>query len=568
MILIIEFIKQSDLVKLVLGFIFVFAVVFLTSFYQEQKYLKMIRNKIKNMYGTSLKIEEFDANMKSVSSFFRNIGKISGIIDDITWNDLNMDDVYKKLNNTQSTAGREILYKILRENDKSVDELDKRDKLIEYFRNNEKDRFNVQYILAKLGISSDLYVTNCLYNDRDDSKSKLAVYNILAFAPLILLVVSIFNKWFLVIVILSLILNISLSMRNKSKNFEVNGYSYMIKVVNTANSIYKLGINILDVNFESVREDLNKMKNIRRKNIGKNPTNVFSEANIFYEYTNLIFLRELRSYEDVKEIIIKNSDKLKRIYSYIGEIDALIAISSFRESLEFYSTPLLINGKKLEGNTIDFEEIYHPLIKNPVVNSGTFKKGCLITGSNASGKSTFIKTIAINAILAQTIYTTCSKKYISSIFNIYSSMALKDDILNEESYFMVEIKSLKRIVDNLDNKKPILCFVDEILRGTNTVERIASSCEVLRYLSKGNCLCFAATHDIELTYLLEDRFDNYHFEENITSKDIEFDYKLHRGRAESKNAIKLLEFMGYNNEIVSKSMRRANNFMELGKWEV
>ena len=145
-------------------------------------------------------------------------------------------------------------------------------------------------------------------------------------------------------------------------------------------------------------------------------------------------------------------------------------------------------------------------------------------------------------------------------------MALKDDILNSESYFMVEIRSLKRIVDNVNNEKPTLCFVDEILRGTNTIERIASSCEVLGYLSLGNCLCFAATHDIELTYLLEGKFDNYHFEENITDKDIEFDYKLHRGKAQSRNAIKLLSFMGYDADIVGKASNRAADFVNTGKW--
>lgn len=255
-----------------------------------------------------------------------------------------------------------------------------------------------------------------------------------------------------------------------------------------------------------------------------------------------------------------------RVYEYIGELDALIAVASFRDSLNYYVKPDIEISVGKFKNRLEFEDLYHPLIENPVVNSGKFYRGSLITGSNASGKSTFIKTVAVNAILAQTIYMTCAKKYISSMYNIYTSMALKDDILNSESYFMVEIRSLKRIVDNVNNEKPTLCFVDEILRGTNTIERIASSCEVLGYLSLGNCLCFAATHDIELTYLLEGKFDNYHFEENITDKDIEFDYKLHRGKAQSRNAIKLLSFMGYDADIVGKASNRAADFVNTGKW--
>ena len=146
-------------------------------------------------------------------------------------------------------------------------------------------------------------------------------------------------------------------------------------------------------------------------------------------------------------------------------------------------------------------------------------------------------------------------------------MALKDNVLSNESYYIVEIKSLKRILDSVDDSIPSLCFVDEILRGTNTIERIASSSEVLKSLSEDNCICFAATHDIELTYLLEDKFNNYHFEENITDNDIRFDYKLYKGRAESRNTIKLLSFMGYSDEIVKRAQERAEKFVCTGKWQ-
>ena len=94
--------------------------------------------------------------------------------------------------------------------------------------------------------------------------------------------------------------------------------------------------------------------------------------------------------------------------------------------------------------------------------------------------------------------------------------SLEDDIVSGESYYIVEIKSLKRILDAAAHRKgTILCFVDEVLRGTNTVERIAASTQILRSLGHSGILCFAATHDIELTELLQGEFDNYHFEEDV-----------------------------------------------------
>ena len=127
----------------------------------------------------------------------------------------------------------------------------------------------------------------------------------------------------------------------------------------------------------------------------------------------------------------------------------------------------------------------------------------LLTGSNASGKSTFLKTVALGAIMAQTINTCPADHYEACFFHICSSMALRDDLDSGESYYIVEIKSLKRILDQA-GQYPLLCFVDEVLRGTNTVERIAASTQILKSLGRKNLICFAATHDSELKELLKD----------------------------------------------------------------
>ena len=184
-----------------------------------------------------------------------------------------------------------------------------------------------------------------------------------------------------------------------------------------------------------------------------------------------------------------------------------------------------------------------------------------MTGSNASGKSTFLKAVAINALLAQTIHTVCAKKYRSNYFRIYSSMALRDSLLQGESYFIVEIKSLKRIFDGVEEGGvPVLCTIDEVLRGTNTAERIGASTELLKELSKKGALCFAATHDLELTTLLEGELDNYHFEEMVEGTDIAFPYLLTKGGAKGRNAIKLLKAFGFDEELVEKAEKLAGGF--------
>ena len=208
------------------------------------------------------------------------------------------------------------------------------------------------------------------------------------------------------------------------------------------------------------------------------------------------------------------------------------------------------------------------MISGDVKNSITTQRGVLLTGSNASGKSTFLKTIAINAVLAQTIHTTLSESYNAPFYSIYSSMSLKDSLESGDSYYIVEIKSLKRILQAQANRDSnLLCFVDEVLRGTNTVERISASTQILKSLAADNTICFAATHDIELTDLLNKEYDNYHFEEDIRDGDVFFNYQLQSGKATTRNAILLLEIMGYHSDIIEKATKQAETFVETGVWK-
>lgn len=557
---------MGEVWKVLVGIIVIVVVGIVFSIVENRKRLEYIKLNIINNYGKTINLDEVMIKMKNVSSYFRNKNE-KNIIDDITWNDLNMDDIFKKINNTQSTAGQEVLYDMLRTPVYSQAVLTKRDKVIEFFKKNEKERYDIQFILGKLGKSNELYITNCLFNKEDNSKSNLLKFTLLSWIPAISLLLLFIHPMFLILTVGCVVLNVFISQRNKVENYDTNGFSYMISLVNAANKIKEKNIFEIDENIDSIDASLKKLKNIKRKSVGIQEKSIMSDMDVFAEYANLIFLREIITYEKVKNTIIKNKKELKNVYEYVGTIDSLIAIASFRESLDFYTKPCLKISEKREDNNIEFKDIYHPLVKEPVLNNGNFSKGVLITGSNASGKSTFIKTIAINAIMAQTIYTCFAKEYKTSYFNIYTSMALKDDIHSSESYYIVEIKSLKRILDQVQNNIPCLCFVDEILRGTNTVERIASSCEVLKNIGNENTLCFAATHDVELTYMLDDIFENYHFEETITDNDIKFDYKIHRGRAQTRNAIKLLEFMGYDKKLVENANYRAKNFLETGKWK-
>ena len=295
-----------------------------------------------------------------------------------------------------------------------------------------------------------------------------------------------------------------------------------------------------------------------------------------------------KEYPDLPFILMGHSmgSLVVRTYAkeHDRELDALIAAAGFRHSLPAWCVPKLTaaetvadgaahgavesSGQHFEAMSLQLEQLYHPLLADPVKNDIKTTNGVLLTGSNASGKSTFFKAVALNMILAQTIHTCCADHCQSSYWRVMTSMALRDDLGSGESYYIVEIHSLKRILDAVQSPgAPVLCFVDEVLRGTNTVERIAASTQILKSLHKPGVCCFAATHDVELTGLLEAEYDNYHFEEQIADGDISFPYLLMPGRATSRNAIRLLEMMGYSEEIIKKADDQAAEFLKTGVWK-
>jgi len=286
------------------------------------------------------------------------------------------------------------------------------------------------------------------------------------------------------------------------------------------------------------------------------------------DYIRMAFHIDLIKFNSMLSELNAHLEDVDALVRHLGFLETTIAVGAYRQSLSGkWCHPLFTEGDGDEIG-IELEEGYHPLIPQPVSNSITVTRGVLLTGSNASGKSTFLRTVALEILLAQTVHTCPARRYQAPFLRLYSSMSLRDSIVSGDSYYMAEIKSLKRIMDAVgDGNAKTVCFVDEVLRGTNTVERIAASTQILKSLAGSNLTCFAATHDIELTDLLADYYDNYHFEEEIREGDIFFNYKLLDGKATTQNAIKLLEIMGYGQDITEQAGRQAKNFMDSGKWE-
>jgi len=545
--------------------IFIVLFVFIKGLYDEKQKEKQFMKDLYENYGQFPQKKYEAAQYDSIRKYFEKHKK-EFVIDDITWNDLDMDAVFMQMNHTYSSAGEEYLYYTLRTPFMEEEPLKKREERVRFFSEHADERVKLQVLLAKIGKTGKFSIYD--YLDFLESVENLSnISHLIGDAAIIIAVLLIFINAFTGICLLLAVLcyNISTYFRYKGKiDPYITSFGYVMRMIRMGEKIVQCDVSVIQEEKEELKTLINKFQKFRKGSHWlMSPTRMsgsMDPLSIVGDYIRMMFHIDLIQFNKMIRELQEHKGDVDAIVTIVGSIETAIAVGAYRASFPEYCVPVFNQG-------ISMTDGFHPLIREPVKNSISPKKGVLLTGSNASGKSTFLKTVAINAILAQTVYTCLAKKYTGEFFRIYTSMALRDDLGSGESYYMVEIKSLKRIIDAEHGEAGrILCFVDEVLRGTNTVERIAASTQILKSFAKKGTLCFAATHDIELTSLLTRDYENYHFEEEVVGGDVLFNYEIKEGKARTRNAIKLLSVMGYEEEIIHKANEMAENFINNGVW--
>lgn len=487
-------------------------------------------------------------------------------VDDTTWNDLDMDFVFAEADHTISITGSQYLYYLLRTPVFDDKLLAKRAHIINKFLQNEDTAQLLQYHLLSIGDAEDVSF-KIFRKDLETNRKLLVLYSILRYIIIPEIIIALFFPLIgVAFLAVSVFVNLIIHTFNKYRIFEeISEFKYFRRLINCAKKIVESDTEGIELNQREIKCLVQKLKKISRNlsliSFGTGITK--TEVEGYLEIINAIFLIEPIAFYNTMDLIKRYKNDLIKLHMLIGRIDALIAVASYKKSLNYYSEPKLIhytNNREIKHFT-EIENIYHPLLKEPVSNSFKIKKrGAIITGSNASGKSTFLKTMGINAIFAQSMFFTFSKFYHSFYFKVFTSIGTTDNLIGGESYFMVEARLLKRIIEEENKNTPVLCILDEIFRGTNTVERIGAGVEVLKYFTVRNFCVIAATHDLELANLSKGFCENYHFREEITGKDIIFSYVLHRGVCKTKNAIKILKNMGYPVEIYEGAINFGKKF--------
>jgi DNA mismatch repair ATPase MutS len=482
----------------------------------------------------------------------------ANVIDDQTWSDLNMNAVFARVDRTLTTAGECMLYRILRTPLMRAEELERRRTTIGLFQSDATTREAVQVELLSVGRSNARGLVSLVWGDppiREENAWIHSLLTILAIAALVGLVLGGGPLAALSAIMLFLI-NMAVHYRTKARLMgRLAALRQLGGMIDAASRIAQTHHPELKDYSAGLSRTARATRRIARRVALLTPEGSSTGDLIatLIEYISIYFLHEVRTFHATMSEIATHRAELQTLFNLVGELDAWQSVASFRAGLTGFTEPKFAD----DGPRLIVRDARHPLLDDAVPNSIEIHDcGIAVTGSNMSGKTTFLRTIGVTVLLAQTIVTCVAAEYRARMMRMIASMNESDDLIEGKSYYLAEAERLLSMVRASELEGVLLALIDEPLAGTNSPERLAASREILRYLAAHNGLVIASTHDVDLVSQLQanQQYEAYHFSDQADEQGIRFDYKLRTGLDYHGNAIKVLKFLGYPETIIGNAM--------------
>lgn len=528
------------LIFIILLIIFIVIVVIhekLIKLIKKQEYYISIIDKYENRCDDKWK-EEPSENIDNLDNFINDLDIVNG------------NSLFKYLNFTKSLGSKKHLINSLSlKNKLSKKEICANQEAITELSKNHNFILEFQYILNNIDKIEETDYKEYLYffdNKKESSRVELIISIILSSLSIILALLAIFKIAPIYYFLLSMFIQLIHSHIYKLRyNNQLNTIDKCSKTFSDLNNIYNY-ISLQDFNSSkntSLKESIAKGQKILKE------INKISDLNSlrFNFITNIIFttfasLNFILVYR-YNKLLSENINDFKPSITALEEYELLISLSTINLVKENICTPKIVSDWSLKVDSVK-----HPLLKekNCVSNDFASQKDLnIITGSNMSGKTSFMKTLGINLILAYNGAFVNAQTFTCPIAHIFTSINVKDDIGKGISTFYGELKRIKDILtfSKKSNDKMII-FIDEIFKGTNYNDRILGAKETLNQLATLNCLVFLTTHDFELCEINKKEIKNYHFSEKYKDDKIIFDYKIKEGKCQTTNAQYLMKQMG------------------------
>lgn len=475
------------------------------------------------------------------------------LIDEKTWLDLNLDKIFELIDRTSSRVGQQFLYHVLRTPHFQEEPLLQFERIVNCFKNANL-RESLQIKLHLLSHKDAFYLPYLFLDELPQLSSRRFLFLVLGVAPLIILLAAWFNPIFWIFLFLSVATNMVLSLYYRRRlEFFIPPLRLLNQLINISKQVGdEYGYSEISEQAKNIKAKVDNLSGLQRKTAwlmveieSDNP------LSMLYSYLNVVLLLDVNCFAFAVEELRQRREDVAAIYEGLGYLDAAISVASLRHFyVNFCTTPVFLERRK----AYRFKQVFHPLLASPIPNDlAVNAKGILLTGSNMSGKSTFIRTVGVNTVLAQTIHTCFAQAYEAPFLNVKACMGAADSLMDSKSHYLAEVECIRVLVESTPGRQ-CLFLIDELFRGTNTIERVAAAKAILEYLNRGEHLVMVATHDIELAELLDRQYESHHFREIIQDGQMTFDYQLQEGTSSTRNAIAILELFGYPKPIVADAL--------------
>ena len=463
--------------------------------------------------------------------------------------------LFQMINSTKTKFGREKLVEILSlKKLPSKEEIIKRQEAIRELGNkiDFRQKLEVKSTIKKSGLKDTKDLIEWMKSESTFNKSLNFIPYIFIAITAISFVLVLIGYLPITYIILVFMINYIVVKLSTKKLKDVIGLFEIHK--NDIEAYYNL-IEIID-NEEFKSELLSEIKT----NLNKESKSVVSEmkalknlsdwigdssSNAYYLLLNVTILSDIFILKNLYDWKEKNGIKFEAWLKTMGDIEALCSIANLAFDFEEWIYPLISNIDEIKA-----VELAHPMLYSKAISNSfslnSKSKIALITGSNMSGKSTFLRTIGINLVLSYIGAPVCAKNFEAGIFNIYTCMRTKDNLEESISSFYAEILRIKILIEASKKGEKVFFLLDEIFKGTNSKDRHDGATVLIKQLVKNNAMGLVSTHDLELCDL-ENEYNwikNYNFQEYYKDNNIKFDYKLRDGRSKTQNAIHLMKLAG------------------------
>jgi len=413
--------------------------------------------------------------------------------------DLDFEDFFRFCDHTTSAPGRQYLYHRLRTGEYDENTARTREQWMVEWTGQDHLQTDLRLALSQLAKVEDYFFPDLLFEEAPEAFTPIWLVKLLRGITMGVLAASVFQPGFLLILVLIVPVTLFIHYRNKSRmgNY-LNILVALPRLPVTIKQLLKLlpstdratGVVEARQRIRALGERVAVLKTDQLQN------SEFAQAAWYLlELLKIFFLLEVTAYHNVVSQLKDHRNDVQILFNFIGEIDLTLSVASLRAATPLHCLPDFNQPVK----TFTCRSLYHPLVPDCVPNDLTLNQlGLLLTGSNMSGKSTFVRAVNLNVLAAQALNTAFAESYQVPPFAVMTSIRITDDLAEGSSYFMEEVASVGRLLEAASEGGVARLFtIDEVFKGTNTIERIAAAKAILEYLTQaGDHLVLVSTHDL------------------------------------------------------------------------